>query len=67
VPHVFDRGVSVGSSTGIGLALARALVEADGGRLELSRARPPVFTIFLPAARADDVVSAAPRRASTPR
>jgi signal transduction histidine kinase len=67
VPHVFDRGVSVGSSTGIGLALARALVEADGGRLELSRARPPVFTIFLPAARADDVVSAAPRRPPIPR
>jgi signal transduction histidine kinase len=64
VPHVFDRGVSVGSSTGLGLALARALVEADGGRLELSRARPPMFTIFLPAARADDVVSA-PRPAST--
>ncbi|TQM42672.1 ATP-binding protein [Pseudonocardia cypriaca] len=67
VPHVFDRGVSVGSSTGIGLALARALVEADGGRLELSRPRPPIFTIFLPAARADDVVAAAPRRSATPR
>jgi signal transduction histidine kinase len=66
VPHVFDRGVSVGSSTGLGLALARALVEADGGRLELSRARPPVFTIFLPAARADDVVSM-PRPVTTPR
>jgi signal transduction histidine kinase len=67
VPHVFDRGVSVGSSTGIGLALARALVEADGGRLELSRARPPIFTIFLPAARADDVVAATPRRPPIPR
>jgi signal transduction histidine kinase len=66
VPHVFDRGVSVRSSTGLGLALARALVEADGGRLELSRARPPLFTIFLPAARTDDVV-AAPRRSSGPR
>jgi signal transduction histidine kinase len=66
VPHVFDRGVSVGSSTGLGLALARALVEADGGRLELSRARPPVFTIFLPAPRADDVVAAA-RPVTTPR
>jgi len=64
VPHVFDRGVSVGSSTGLGLALARALVEADGGRLELARARPAMFTIFLPAARADDVVTA-PRPAST--
>ncbi|NMH99823.1 ATP-binding protein [Pseudonocardia acidicola] len=66
VPHVFDRGVSVGSSTGLGLALARALVEADGGRLELSRARPATFTIFLPAARADDVVSV-PRPVGTPR
>jgi signal transduction histidine kinase len=66
VPHVFDRGVSVGSSTGLGLALARALVEADGGRLELSRARPPIFTIFLPIARADDVMSA-PRPAASPR
>ncbi len=66
VPHVFDRGVSVGSSTGLGLALARALVEADGGRLELSRPRPPLFTIFLPAPRADDVVAAA-RPAATPR
>jgi signal transduction histidine kinase len=66
VPHVFDRGVSVGSSTGLGLALARALVEADGGRLELSRARPPLFTIFLPAARADDVLPVA-RPATIPR
>lgn len=66
VPHVFDRGVSVGSSTGLGLALARALVEADGGRLELSRARPAVFTIFLPAARADDLVGA-PRPPTGPR
>ncbi|MDN5859828.1 MAG: ATP-binding protein [Pseudonocardia sp.] len=65
-PHVFDRGVSVGSSTGLGLALARALVEADGGRLELSRARPPVFAIFLPAARADDVVGT-PRPSAVPR
>jgi signal transduction histidine kinase len=66
VPHVFDRGVSVQSSTGLGLALARALVEADGGRLELSRARPPTFTIFLPAARADDVLGP-PLPAATPR
>jgi signal transduction histidine kinase len=67
VPHVFDRGVSVGSSTGLGLALARALVEADGGRLELSRARPAMFTIFLPAARADDVVGAPRPAPTTPR
>lgn len=47
VPHVFDRGVSTASSSGIGLGLARAFVEADGGRLELRRAAPPVFAIFL--------------------
>ena len=67
VPHVFDRGVSVGSSTGLGLALARALVEADGGRLELSRARPPIFTIFLPIARADDVMGPPRPATSAPR
>ncbi len=46
-PHIFDRGVSGGGSTGVGLALARALVEADGGRLELQRRRPASFALFL--------------------
>jgi signal transduction histidine kinase len=59
-PHVFDRGVSGAASTGVGLALARALVEADGGRLELARTRPAVFAVFLPVPRTDQVV-AAPR------
>jgi signal transduction histidine kinase len=53
--HIFDRGVSGGGSTGVGLALARALVDSDGGRLELSAARPATFTIFLPVPRADEV------------
>lgn len=53
--HVFDRGVSGGGSTGVGLALARALVDSDGGRLELSPARPATFTLFLPVPRAGDV------------
>lgn len=47
VGHIFDRGVSTADSTGIGLGLARAFIEADGGRLELRRARPPVFGVFL--------------------
>lgn len=52
IPHIFDRGFSGGASTGVGLALARALVETDGGRLELRRARPPVFALFLAVATA---------------
>lgn len=68
VAHVFDRGVSAQSSTGLGLALARTLVEADGGRLELSRARPPVFRLYLPAVRTDDVASGtSPSPARGPR
>ena len=54
-PHVFDRGVSGASSTGLGLALARALVEADGGRLELSSARPATFAVYLRVPRAEDM------------
>lgn len=54
VGHIFDRGVSTADSTGIGLGLARAFIEADGGRLELRRARPPVFGVFLAAGRGLD-------------
>lgn len=54
VSHIFDRGVSTADSTGIGLGLARAFIEADGGRLELRRARPPVFGVFLAAGRSED-------------
>jgi signal transduction histidine kinase len=49
VPHVFDRGVSGAASSGLGLGLARAFVEADGGRLELRRPRPATFGVFLAA------------------
>ncbi|HEX3004457.1 MAG TPA: HAMP domain-containing sensor histidine kinase, partial [Angustibacter sp.] len=45
--RVFERTVSSSGSTGLGLALARDLAEADGGRLELVRASPPVFALFL--------------------
>ena len=44
---VFDRNVTGGGGTGLGLAVARDLVVADGGRLELSNHQPAVFTVFL--------------------
>jgi len=46
-PRVFEREVTSGDGTGLGLALARDLVTADGGRLELAQRRPPVFQVFL--------------------
>jgi len=46
---VFERHVSGTDSSGLGLALARTLVAADGGRLEMMTARPAVFAMFLPA------------------
>lgn len=48
-PSIFDRHVTSGKGTGIGLGLARDLVAADGGRLELAQRRPAVFAIFLAA------------------
>ncbi|MDX8033622.1 ATP-binding protein [Lentzea sp. BCCO 10_0856] len=65
--HIFERGVSGGGSTGVGLALARALVDADGGRLELSTARPATFAVFLPVPKAHDVVGIPWKAPSTPR
>jgi signal transduction histidine kinase len=48
---IFDRAVSTAGSTGLGLPLARALVEADGGRLILARLRPARFEIVIPGLR----------------
>lgn len=45
---VFDRGTSGGDGPGIGLALARSMAEASGGRLLLTRMSPATFTLFLP-------------------
>ncbi|PXW29981.1 UNVERIFIED_CONTAM: signal transduction histidine kinase [Williamsia faeni] len=53
-PHVFQRGYSEGGSSGVGLSLARALIEADGGRLDLLHRRPPTFAIVVPRYDIDD-------------
>ncbi|MFD7461950.1 MULTISPECIES: ATP-binding protein [unclassified Streptomyces] len=45
--RIFERAISGHNSTGIGLAVARDLAEADGGRLEMLQASPPVFGLFL--------------------
>jgi signal transduction histidine kinase len=50
VGSVFDRHVSLHGGTGVGLSLARTLVEASGGRLELVRPTPATFRILLPTA-----------------
>lgn len=51
--RIFQRGYSVSDGTGVGLALARAFIEGDGGRLQLQSRRPTTFAIFLPAAAPD--------------
>lgn len=48
-PYIFDRHVTSGSGTGLGLSLARDLIAADGGRLELANRQPATFAIFLSA------------------
>ena len=50
--RVFERSVSGRRGTGLGLAVARELAEADGGRLELVQQKPAVFALFLSAAGA---------------
>ncbi|WP_426573750.1 ATP-binding protein [Aquihabitans sp. McL0605] len=45
---IFTRHVSVGNGSGVGLALARTLVQSVGGRLELADARRAEFELYLP-------------------
>jgi signal transduction histidine kinase len=49
---LFQRGAAA-DGHGLGLALARTLVESDGGSLDLVGHRPPAFRIRLPVAPAD--------------
>lgn len=44
--HIFERSVS-STGSGLGLALARDLAEKNYGRLELLRAQPAVFALFV--------------------
>jgi signal transduction histidine kinase len=57
-PHIFERSVSTVQSTGLGLALARDLAEANGGRLELIQAQPAIFALFLSEGHPDHLAAA---------
>src|SRR5579875_431746 len=47
--RIFERSVSGRpEGTGLGLALARTMAAADGGRVVLVRAKPATFGVFLP-------------------
>ncbi|GAA1151929.1 sensor histidine kinase [Ornithinicoccus hortensis] len=45
--RIFERAVSGGGGTGLGLAVARESAEQFGGRLELVQARPVVFALYV--------------------
>ncbi len=47
--RIFEREVSGGGGTGLGLALARHIAESEGARIELVQTKPTTFALFLPA------------------
>jgi signal transduction histidine kinase len=54
-PRIFERTVTGRpGGTGLGLALARSIAEAEGGQVVLVRPRPAVFAVFLPREVLDD-------------
>jgi signal transduction histidine kinase len=58
--RVFERHVSAGDGQGIGLALAQTLMNAAGGRVMLSQARPATFDVFLSTPQEDASVPPPP-------
>lgn len=50
--HIFERAVTGGGGTGLGLSVARETAESFGGRLELIQARPAVFALYVSMASA---------------
>ncbi|GAC56742.1 putative two-component histidine kinase [Gordonia hirsuta DSM 44140 = NBRC 16056] len=64
--QIFRRGFSAGHSSGIGLSMARALIESDGGRLDLVSRRPAVFAVVVPVARDDGSAGPQLRRDRVP-
>ncbi|WP_026919197.1 HAMP domain-containing sensor histidine kinase [Gordonia shandongensis] len=63
---IFRRGFSGGSRSGYGLSLARALVEADGGRLDLVSRRPAIFAIVAPVLPSTETPAGVVRRGPVP-
>ncbi len=45
---LFEREVTSGNGTGLGLALARHIAESEGARVELVQTQPTTFALFLP-------------------